>query len=52
VSLWTKETAEDIRLEEAFDRSAPCPWLLWTATSVDVPEAMVDFDGASKNYEK
>jgi hypothetical protein len=35
VSLWTKEPAEAIRLKEALDRNAPCPWLLWAATYVD-----------------
>jgi hypothetical protein len=28
VSLWTIETAEDIRLLEALDLSAPCRWIL------------------------
>jgi hypothetical protein len=38
LSLWTKETAEDIRLKEALDRSAPYPWLLRMAVAgvVDV----------------
>jgi hypothetical protein len=44
VSLWTKETAEDIRLKEALDRSAPCPWVLWVATYVDDDDADDDED--------
>jgi hypothetical protein len=58
-SLWTSETAEDFRLEEALDRSAPCPWLLWTAKYVDVDavdnddsEAMVELERCYRKFRK
>jgi hypothetical protein len=41
VSLWTKETAEDIRLKEALELSAPCPWLFWM---VDVAAGVAIID--------
>jgi hypothetical protein len=43
-SLWTKEPAEAIRLKEALDRSAPCPWLLLGAWIVDVEDDVEDAD--------
>jgi hypothetical protein len=41
-SLWTKELAEAIRLKEALDLSAPCPWLLFGASIVDVEDDDVE----------
>jgi hypothetical protein len=48
-----------MRLEEALDRSAPCPWLLWAATYVDVDdddgddsEAMVELERCYRKFRK
>jgi hypothetical protein len=43
-SLSKKETAEDICLKEALERSAPCPWLLWVATYVEDEDVDDDND--------